>query len=377
MLEDRVDVPPVRRDAGDRLAGEVDLALGGLLEAGDHPQRRRLAAAGRAEERVERARARSPGRIRSTATTSPKRLVTSTISTSGAPSPSASAEARRPRAGGATARCRGAVNGGPRAVDPGADRRRLKRCYRLADGTGARSRSVNAIDVRISDLPVASRPAVATRLKLYFRSPDDRDVDRTRPGDDRAPARCRGSGRCARRAAHAARGRRAGRRDRELPLAGRARGRRARRSRRSSGSPAPSTWRSPSCSPRSPRPGGSSGARRAGGSPTRASRAVDEFLTSGHGRTAAGDPVDDRAGRRDRRRAVRPRLGRGGRRRPRPACSDAVGRRRAPRAARRAIAITYPSRLTHPQPRTAATPPVVVLFCVDARRASEGAPDPR
>ncbi len=53
VLEDRVDVAPVRRDAGDRLAGEEDLALGRLLEAGDHPQRRGLAAARRAEERVE------------------------------------------------------------------------------------------------------------------------------------------------------------------------------------------------------------------------------------------------------------------------------------------------------------------------------------
>ena len=57
MLEDRVDVALVRRDAGDRLAGEEDLALGRLLEAGDHPQGRRLAAAGRAEQAVERAAA--------------------------------------------------------------------------------------------------------------------------------------------------------------------------------------------------------------------------------------------------------------------------------------------------------------------------------
>ena len=50
MLEHRVDVPLVRRHAGDRQAGEEDLALGRLLEAGDHPERRRLAAARRAEK---------------------------------------------------------------------------------------------------------------------------------------------------------------------------------------------------------------------------------------------------------------------------------------------------------------------------------------
>ena len=55
MLEDRVDVAVVGRDAGDRPAGQQDLALGRLLEAGDHPQRRRLAAARRAEQAGERA----------------------------------------------------------------------------------------------------------------------------------------------------------------------------------------------------------------------------------------------------------------------------------------------------------------------------------
>jgi hypothetical protein len=47
VLEDGVDVALVRRHAGDRLAGEQDLALGRLLEAGDHAQGRRLAAARR------------------------------------------------------------------------------------------------------------------------------------------------------------------------------------------------------------------------------------------------------------------------------------------------------------------------------------------
>ena len=50
VLEDRVDVALVRRDAGDRRAGEQDLAFGRLLEAGDHPQRRGLAAARRPEQ---------------------------------------------------------------------------------------------------------------------------------------------------------------------------------------------------------------------------------------------------------------------------------------------------------------------------------------
>ena len=54
MLEHRVDVAAVGRDARDRLAGEVDLARGRLLEARDHPQGRRLAAARWPEERVER-----------------------------------------------------------------------------------------------------------------------------------------------------------------------------------------------------------------------------------------------------------------------------------------------------------------------------------
>jgi hypothetical protein len=53
VLEDRVDVSLVRRHAGDRLAGEEDLALGRLLEARDHAERRRLAAAGRTEQRIE------------------------------------------------------------------------------------------------------------------------------------------------------------------------------------------------------------------------------------------------------------------------------------------------------------------------------------
>ena len=52
-LEDRVDVALVGRLVGDLVAAEVDAARGRVLEAADHPQRRRLAAARRAEHRVE------------------------------------------------------------------------------------------------------------------------------------------------------------------------------------------------------------------------------------------------------------------------------------------------------------------------------------
>ena len=54
-LEDGVDVPLVRREPDDVLIAEEDAPLGRLLEAADHPQRRRLAAARRAEHREERA----------------------------------------------------------------------------------------------------------------------------------------------------------------------------------------------------------------------------------------------------------------------------------------------------------------------------------
>jgi len=61
VLEDRVDVAAVGRDAGNRLAGEQDLAGGRLFEPGDHPEGRRLAAAGRPEEAVEGATGDSKG----------------------------------------------------------------------------------------------------------------------------------------------------------------------------------------------------------------------------------------------------------------------------------------------------------------------------
>ena len=53
-LEDGVDVSLVRRQPGHRLLAEVDRAGVRLLEAADHPQRRRLAAARGPEQGEER-----------------------------------------------------------------------------------------------------------------------------------------------------------------------------------------------------------------------------------------------------------------------------------------------------------------------------------
>jgi hypothetical protein len=53
VLEHRVDVALVRRREGHVVAVEQDAPLGRLLESGDHPQRRRLAAAGRSQHREE------------------------------------------------------------------------------------------------------------------------------------------------------------------------------------------------------------------------------------------------------------------------------------------------------------------------------------
>ncbi len=54
-LEDGVDVAAIGREAGDVAPRELDDAARRLLEAADHPQRRRLAAARRAEHREEAA----------------------------------------------------------------------------------------------------------------------------------------------------------------------------------------------------------------------------------------------------------------------------------------------------------------------------------
>ena len=55
-LEHSVHGPFVRLGGGDILPADQDASLGRLLEAGDEPQRRRLAAPRRAEQREERAR---------------------------------------------------------------------------------------------------------------------------------------------------------------------------------------------------------------------------------------------------------------------------------------------------------------------------------
>ena len=55
ILEDHADAPPLRRQAeagtGDGLAGDLDRAGVGRLEAGDQAQHRRLAAAARPKQR--------------------------------------------------------------------------------------------------------------------------------------------------------------------------------------------------------------------------------------------------------------------------------------------------------------------------------------
>src|SRR5206468_8148586 len=54
-LEDGVDVALVRREAAHLTVAEEDVTLGRLLEPADHPERRRLPATGRAEQREEAA----------------------------------------------------------------------------------------------------------------------------------------------------------------------------------------------------------------------------------------------------------------------------------------------------------------------------------
>ncbi len=52
-LEHHVDRPPVRRHAGDVLALQQEAALAWCFEAGEHPEKRGLAATGRPEQREE------------------------------------------------------------------------------------------------------------------------------------------------------------------------------------------------------------------------------------------------------------------------------------------------------------------------------------
>ena len=71
VLEDRVDLAVVGGQVADVAPAQLDRAGVGDLEAGDHPQRRRLARARGPEQGEELAAARSRGRSPSTAMTSP------------------------------------------------------------------------------------------------------------------------------------------------------------------------------------------------------------------------------------------------------------------------------------------------------------------
>ena len=276
MLEDRVDVAPIRRDAGDRLTGQQDLALGRLLEARDHPQRRRLAAARRAEE-ASRTRPRSMRRFMwSTAVTvaEPLRDIDDLDVGSRAARRRPRASRRtvgRRRGAGAASGVREAVNGGPRGrtiralSDVPVALLQVARWY----GRDAHASTHDRCESRTSRVgdPRQDRP----RLNLYFSCLNDPDGDRRHDMDTdvRLGARIRAL-RQARRLTLA--------RSPTGPGSPRASSRRssatspARPSPRSSGSRGPSTSRSPSCSPRSRRAAGSSGARRAGASRTRGSR---------------------------------------------------------------------------------------------------------
>ena len=55
MLEHEADAAVLDRDVGGIAVGDHDSTRVGLLEPGDHPQERRLAAAARAEQRRQRA----------------------------------------------------------------------------------------------------------------------------------------------------------------------------------------------------------------------------------------------------------------------------------------------------------------------------------
>jgi hypothetical protein len=50
VLEDHRDVAVLRGEVVDHLAADLQVALGDVLQPGDHPQRRRLPAARRADE---------------------------------------------------------------------------------------------------------------------------------------------------------------------------------------------------------------------------------------------------------------------------------------------------------------------------------------
>ena len=226
VLEDRVDVALVGRDAGDRLAGEQDLALGRLLEAGDHPQRRRLAAARRPEQAVERAAGdaqRHPvhGRHVAEALRDLEDLDIGIGVRRGAGARARRARARREGRGARVRR-----QGGGQRRSSGADDRALSTPCSIAtggtDGTGEGRRRQRAFRANLARNRGIVGDAERNRLYLYFRR---RMARLTREGtmDDGPAARIADPRAPPGAPAHPARGRRQGRGHRELPLAGRAR----------------------------------------------------------------------------------------------------------------------------------------------------------
>ena len=167
VLEDRVDAAAVRRDAGDRLAGEEDLAGRRLLEAGDHPERRRLAAARRAEQARERA-AGDPERHRVDGdhVAEPLRDVEDLDVGARPRSTRSDAVARPPYWGDRRSRRRSRAlfsrGDGSSSMVAGVAMLQARRWY------GAPSRSVNAPAMRDSNRPLEPSRDGSAGLKLYF-----------------------------------------------------------------------------------------------------------------------------------------------------------------------------------------------------------------
>ena len=209
VLEDRVDVALVRRDAGDRPAGQEDLALGRLLEAGDHPEGRRLAAAGRAEEaRERRRRDRQVHPVDRDDVAEPLRDADHLdVRVARAPSPAAGVAARPvPLArtdGPGSATLAGTVTGPSLRSGMGAATgRRCSDATAWRDGKRRGFRSVNAGWARDSNRtrPVATRMSRES-LKLYFSAATPDRLPIGGCDDDgwhRSSSSGRGSGRSAR-----------------------------------------------------------------------------------------------------------------------------------------------------------------------------------
>ena len=278
MLEDRVDVAPVRRHAGDRLAGQQDLALGRLLEAGDHAQGRRLAAARRPEQRVELAARDAQvhavdGRDVAEPLGDPEDL---------------DVGRRRPRAP-RPARWRGQRDAPRERPGSGrrstavlarwfriAARRRCSRCYRVAASYGReqthRQRSVvceSRSGSRHHPRPDSRRTVpILQSLNATHGGAAAEDIDIA----DGTAARRSDPGPAPGAPADPARRRRTLRRDRELPVAGRARRDQPVDRDRPAHRPGARPVDRPALRRGARRPGASSAARHGAGSCTRASR---------------------------------------------------------------------------------------------------------